>query len=116
MLAELSRDKIILLATHIVSDIECIADEVLLMKKGELIKKDTPESLMKSVSGKVFQVRGDKETLLLMQQNVGLGNIIHDLDGISLRIVTDEVKENYIPVTSNISLEDVYLYYFEYMK
>lgn len=116
MLAELSRDKIILLATHIVSDIECIADEVLLMKKGELIKKDTPESLMKSVSGKVFQVRGDKETLLLMQQNVGLGNIIHDLDGISLRIVTDEAKENYIPVTSNISLEDVYLYYFEYMK
>lgn len=116
MLAELSRDKIILLATHIVSDIECIADEVLLMKKGELIKKDTPESLMKSVSDKVFEVRGGKEALLLMQHNVGLGNIIHDLNGISLRIVTDDPKEDYIPVTANISLEDVYLYYFEYMK
>lgn len=116
MLAELSQNKIILLATHIVSDIECIADEVLLMKKGELIKKDTPESLMKSVSDKVFEVRGSKEALLLMQQNVGLGNIIHDLNGISLRIVTDDPKENYIPVKTNISLEDVYLYYFEYMK
>ena len=116
MLAELSKDKIILLATHIVSDIECIADEVLLLKKGDLIKKDTPENLMKSVSDKVFEIRGQKEALLLMQHNAGIGNIIHDLNGISLRIVTDEPKENYIPVTANISLEDVYLYYFEYMK
>lgn len=116
MLAELSQDKIILLATHIVSDIECIADEVLLLKKGDLIKKDTPENLMKSVSDKVFEIRGQKEALLLMQHNAGIGNIIHDLNGISLRIVTDEPKENYIPITANISLEDVYLYYFEYMK
>lgn len=116
MLAELSQDKTILLATHIVSDIECIADEVLLLKKGDLIKKDTPENLMKSVSDKVFEIRGQKEALLLMQHNAGIGNIIHDLNGISLRIVTDEPKENYIPVTANISLEDVYLYYFEYMK
>lgn len=116
MLAELSQDKIILLATHIVSDIECIADEVLLLKKGDLIKKDTPENLMKSVSDKVFEIRGQKEALLLMQHNAGIRNIIHDLNGISLRIVTDEPKENYIPVTANISLEDVYLYYFEYMK
>lgn len=116
MLAELSQDKIILLATHIVSDIECIADKVLLLKKGDLIKKDTPENLMKSVSDKVFEIRGQKEALLLMQHNAGIGNIIHDLNGISLRIVTDEPKENYIPVTANISLEDVYLYYFEYMK
>ena len=100
MLAELSQDKIILLATHIFSDIECIADEVLLLKKGDLIKKDTPENLMKSVSDKVFEIRGQKEALLLMQHNAGIGNIIHDLNGISLRIVTD----------------DVYLYYFEYMK
>lgn len=116
MLAELSQDKIILLATHIVSDIECIADEVLLLKKGNLIKKDTPENLMKSISDKVFEVRGSKEELLMMQHKVGLGNIIHDLNGISLRIVTDTPKGNYVPVKTDISLEDVYLYYFEYVK
>ncbi len=116
LLAELSKDKIILLATHIVSDIECIADEVILLKKGNLVKKDTPENLMKSVSDKVFEIRGAKEELLLLQHKVGLGNIIHDLNGISLRIVTDTPKENYISVKNNISLEDVYLYYFEYLK
>lgn len=116
MLAELSKDKIILLATHIVSDIECIADEVILLKKGNLVKKDTPENLMKSISDKVFEIRGEKEELLSLQNHVGLGNIIHDQNGISLRIVTDKPNDNYIPVKDNISLEDVYLYYFEYLK
>lgn len=71
---------------------------------------------MKSVSDKVFEIRGTKEELLALQHSVGLGNIIHDQNGISLRIVTDNPKENYIQVTNNISLEDVYLYYFEYLK
>ena len=114
-LAGLSQDRIILLATHIVSDIECIADQVLLLKKGKLLQKDTPENLMKSVQGKVFEVRGEKRDLLALQQTAGLGNIIHDQNGISLRIVTDDPQTDYLPV-QNISLEDVYLYYFEYLK
>ena len=81
-----------------------------------LVKKYTPEALMKSISDNVFEIRGSKEELLSLQHSVGLGNIIHDQNGISLRIVTDNPKENYIPVTNNISLEDVYLYYFEYLK
>lgn len=116
MLAELSKDKIILLATHIVSDIECIADKVILLKKGNLIKNDTPENLMDSILDKVFEIRGAKEELLDFQHSVGLGNIIHDQNGISLRIVTDKPHDNYISVKDNISLEDVYLYYFEYLK
>lgn len=116
MLAELSKNKIILLATHIVSDIECIADEVILLKKGCLIKKASPESLMNSIAGKVFEIRGSKSELLSLQHSVGLGNIIHDQNGISLRIVTDNPQGNYLPVCGNISLEDVYLYYFEYLK
>lgn len=71
---------------------------------------------MRSISDKVFEIRGSKEELLSLQHSVGLGNIIHDQNGISLSIVTDNPKENYIPVTNNISLEDVYLYYFEYLK
>lgn len=116
MLAELSKDKIILLATHIVSDIECVADDVILLKKGKLVKHDPPEKLMQSIQDKVFELRAEKNELLALQKEVGLGNIIHDQNGISLRIVTDEPKQNYIPVTDNISLEDVYLYYFEYLQ
>ena len=71
---------------------------------------------MNSLTDKVFEIRGTKEELLALQHNVGLGNIIHDQNGISLRIVTDNPEESYIPVKTTISLEDVYLYYFEYLK
>ncbi len=46
---ELARDRIVLLATHIVSDIESIADQVLLMKKGRLVMEDTPQALIAAV-------------------------------------------------------------------
>ena len=48
-ISELAKDRIVLLATHIVSDIESIADQVLLMKKGELLRVDTPQNLIASV-------------------------------------------------------------------
>lgn len=115
MLADLSQDRIILLATHIVSDIECIADDVILLKKGNLVKQDSPSKLMNSIANRVFEIRGDKQDLIALQKEVGLGNINHDQNGLSLRIVTDEPKSNYLSA-SNISLEDVYLYYFEYQK
>lgn len=46
---ELAKDRVVLLATHIVSDIESIADKVLLMKKGKLLKMDTPANLISSL-------------------------------------------------------------------
>lgn len=116
MLAGLSQDRIIILATHIVSDIECIADDVMLLKKGVLIQHGSPEELMKSIEGKVFEVRGSKKKLIDIQNRIGLGNINHDQNGLSLRIVTDCPQAEYQPVTNTISLEDVYLYYFEYLK
>lgn len=51
-IGNLGKARIVLLATHIVSDIESIADEILLMKQGELIKKDTPKNLIESLDGK----------------------------------------------------------------
>ena len=103
---EKKNGKIIIIAAHNLSnDLFDLFDYQIQMEK-----------LMKSISDKVFEIRGSKEELLSLPHSVGLGNIIHDQNGISLRIVTDNPKENYIPVTNNNSLEDVYLYYFEYLK
>ena len=49
---KLSEDKIILLATHVVSDVETIADRILVMKDGELVADDSPEKLVSMVDGK----------------------------------------------------------------
>ena len=48
---QLSQNKIILLATHVVSDVESIADRILIMKAGELVADDTPEHLVRAVDG-----------------------------------------------------------------
>jgi len=51
-IAELSKDKIILFETHVVSDIECIADQVLLIKQGEIVATGTPRELIESMNNK----------------------------------------------------------------
>lgn len=51
-IGELGKNKIVLLATHIVSDIESIADQILLMKEGHIVKKDTPKKLIESLECK----------------------------------------------------------------
>lgn len=53
LLSEMSKDKIILLSTHIVSDVEAIADQIMIMKKGCLIAHDTPQKLLSMLDGRV---------------------------------------------------------------
>ena len=51
-IADLAQNRIVFLTTHIVSDIESIADDVLLMKQGELVRHGAPEELISSCGGK----------------------------------------------------------------
>ena len=57
LISDLSGDKIVLIATHVVSDIEFISKEILLMKNGKVVDKDCPETLQKKIAGKVFEIR-----------------------------------------------------------
>lgn len=112
-IAELSKDKIILFATHVVSDIECIADRVLLLKKGEIIAEGTPVELIEAMQGKVAEITCSLEDVGRLQEEYKVGNIRQRKNGLALRIVGDELPKDSIKVSDNIDLEDVYLYYFE---
>lgn len=112
-IAELSKDKIILFATHVVSDIECIADQVLLLKKGEIIAEGTPAELIESMSGKVGEITCTLEQVAELQEQYKVGNIRQRKYGMALRIVGDTLPEEAVVVTDNMDLEDVYLYHFE---
>lgn len=112
-IAELSKDKIILFATHVVSDIECIADRVILLKKGEIIADGTPVELIESMTGKVGEISCTLSEVGKLQEKYKVGNVRQRKTGLALRIVGDELPEDAVPVTDNIDLEDVYLYYFE---
>ena len=111
IIAELSKDKIIFIATHVVSDIECIANKIMLVKSGQLIRLDTPAELIASVRGKVGEIHCEKDDLLSLQETYKTGTTVQKNDGMYFRIVGDKLPDNAREVTDNLTLEDVYLYY-----
>ncbi|MBQ8637800.1 MAG: ATP-binding cassette domain-containing protein [Lachnospiraceae bacterium] len=110
-ISQLSRDKIILLATHVVSDIECISDEVILMQKGKLVTMGTPQELIADLHGKVAEISCLPEELERLQKQYRVGNVRQRKDGIVLRVVGDDLPRQFKRRYEDIDLEDVYLYW-----
>lgn len=110
-ISELSKERIILLATHVVSDIECIADYVLLMKKGKLLKIDTPTELIHSMENHVAECACEKEEISALCEKYPLGTVVQRQNGLAMRTVGDFFGEEFEYVYHDLNLEDVYLYY-----
>ncbi|WP_099364636.1 ABC transporter ATP-binding protein [Fredinandcohnia onubensis] len=113
LLSKISTNRIVLLSTHIVSDIEFIAKEVLILKSGKLIQKQTPQSLLKGIEEKVWSVTVETESEITKFQSIyKVGNIARVEDKFELRILSD-VKPHQNAVNEHPNLEDLYLYYFD---
>lgn len=111
LILKLSKNKIILLATHVVSDIECIADKVLLMKKGKMLHMDTPSALIQSMEQKVWECKCTKEQIEELQIKYPFGNVEQRKDGLYMRVVSENTDQAFESEATCIDLEDVYLYY-----
>ncbi len=111
IISELARDRIVLLATHVVTDVECIANEVLLLKKGKLLCSGTPEELITSIAGKVAEKKCTPEEIVMYQKRYGFGSLYQRQDGQVLRLVGDRLPDEFGIVTDELGLEEVYLYY-----
>lgn len=110
-IAELSSDKIVIFATHIVSDIECIADYVVLLHGGEVIRKDTPIKLIEEVNSHIYEIKCGKEEIDSIRKRFPYGNILQKRDGLVYRIAQEEKPEGFILASDDINLEDVYMYH-----
>lgn len=113
IIAEISANKIILIATHIVSDIEMIADQIILLKHGQCILSGTPSQLLSSLNGKVGECICTKDTITALQKKYGNGNVFMRKDEMIFRIVSESLPENFMVTNHNLTLEDVYMYYLE---
>lgn len=111
MLGEYAKSKLVLLSTHIVSDIESIAGNVLVMKKGRRLHEGAPEEILKAVEGKVWECKlplGKAEELSL---HFPVVSFRHEGENAFIRLVSDaKPVEN--AVSASPGLEDLYLYYF----
>lgn len=111
LISTFSQNKIVLLSTHIVSDIEYIAGEILVMKNGQLLHHGNPGQIIEGIQGKVWECRVSPSEALRLQDRYNIGNIRNEKEQVVLRIIEDEKpSEQAVSVAPN--LEDLYLYYF----
>ena len=107
LISDLANDSIIVLSSHIVSDIETIADEVAIMKSGHLITKGTQGDVIDSVKKKVFEIEIDSSTLGDFKEKYLVLNTIRKKDKILVRYISDEHLKGAVDCIA--SLEDAYL-------
>lgn len=112
-ISEIAADRIVILATHIVSDVESIAREILLMKQGQIVQRGKPYDLLEEIKSKVFEIEIPQDQLPMIQKQYVISNLRNTADGLAVKIVSENPPANmkYTPASAN--LEDVYLYYFE---
>lgn len=111
IITEMSKDKIVLLATHIISDIENIAKEIIFLSGGKIITQGTCDELIDAVEGQVFEVWVDDEKYEKLDKRL-MSNVASekqgDKDGYKIRgFVGDVEGANAVKA----GLEDVFLYY-----
>jgi len=110
LITRFSKNRIVLLATHIVSDIEYIANQVILLKDGQLLQKDSPQALARGIEGKVWQITVTDDMMADKLRHLKISNMMRDENGIHFRVIDDQQPD---PVAINVTpnLEDVFLYY-----
>ena len=111
LIADYAGDKIVILSTHIVSDIEAIADEVLLMKKGKFVLQGTVPELVQKADGKVWELEVSPAQAKRWQIKSTVANLRHEGEQVVIRIISDD-KPDDEAVPCEAALEDLYLYYF----
>ena len=110
-ISSISKDRIVLLATHIVSDVENIAKEIILMQKGEIIKIATPRKLVMDMQDKVFEVLvTEAEQEQYESEGYKIPNIMLGEEKNCLRIVSEHIPTLGQVQKVQANLEDVYLF------
>lgn len=112
-ISRIALNKIVIIATHVVSDIEFIARDVIMLKRGVVIDSAPPAALIAKIEGRVWNVTVDESAVVAMQAAYRVTNIARDEQSgdVVLRVLSDErPSPDAQPVAP--SLEDYYLWVF----
>ncbi len=104
--------KIVIFATHVISDIEFIADRVILIDHGSLVRTGSPDELQESIRGKVYEGTVAKEEIdSLKKEGTLVSNMHYVGNNVKVRIITDDTDLSPDWKQVDPELSDVYLYY-----
>ncbi|MGX4598285.1 ABC transporter ATP-binding protein [Faecalimicrobium sp. JNUCC 81] len=114
LLSNIGTETIVILSTHIISDIESVAKETIMIKDGKLLLKGTHREILEDMKGKVYTITTNNENEVNeIQRKYKVVNINRGVEDTQLRIISDKA-----PLYENTKLteprfEDVYMFYFE---
>ena len=110
LIASIAEKKIVIVSTHVVADIACIAKEILILKQGQLLRHAAPTELLREISGSVWEISIPGSQIESYSSQYQISNISSDEDGFCLRLLSDAPIPGAHSVKPN--LEDVYLSFF----
>jgi ABC-type multidrug transport system ATPase subunit len=109
LLADLSGERIVILSTHIVSDVEATAMRIAIVNKGCLLRDVPPETLLKELDGKVWKWTVSSAELPALKQDYVISGTIRRSDGVEIRVV-NESRPDVQALNVSPNLEDAYLF------
>ena len=110
IVSKVAFDRIVIIATHVVSDIQFIANSIIILNGGRIEACGAPWELCDEIKGKVFEIQTDEEGIPDIEKKFKVAGMVKDRDGVRVRVVGDRVPYGYGYTEKDPSLEDVYLY------
>jgi len=110
LLSDLSGERIVILSTHIVSDLEAVATDIALIRKGRMVEHALPETLLQAVEGKVWEMVVPSAELPALKQRALVGSTAHRSAGVHVRVVSQTPPGDGAEAVEP-TLEDAYLYF-----
>ena len=111
LISDFAKEKIVILSTHIVSDVSYIADTILLMKNGSFLLQEPMATVTDNIRGKVWEILVDERNADEYSRKFSVVNLHHENNKVRLRII-DEIAPMDDAIAVSPSLEDFFLYHF----
>ncbi len=110
LIADIASDRIVILSTHIVSDVEASASKIAILNQGRLVTHKEPEELLNEIDGKVWNTLIHSSELVKARNTYLISRTMRQKDGVMLRVISSDSPSNLATqITPN--LEEAYLYY-----
>ena len=110
LISEVSRDKIVIIATHVVADVEFIAKEIIMLNSGVILKSGKPADLLAEINGKVWNIYISDREITEVNDKYKVSNISREGESVIARIVAESYEDKWESETVRPDLEDLYLH------
>ena len=111
LISDFAKEKIVILSTHIVSDVSYIADTILMMKQGRFLLQEPMSTVTDSIRGKVWELLVDERTAAEYSRNFSVVNLHHENKMVLLRMIEETAPREDAQIVEP-GLEDLFLYHF----